>query len=389
MKLLPVLGYANQPSKNFKGYIEKDSSIGRFKLNELIKNNPNYEKTERAARNNGIVNIYMASPLENQLTPALKEKVDYIFYDIEPKFPDIDKEVSKMYFFPATAKQKKENFEQFESIKDYFNRLIENDSKTVGSYEQKAWSGIDMPESRYKADYFKAHVRDAKHNVETIKNCSKILEKTMPLIDKKDSVYEELQKIEAHKKLREKDQQLIGLEIDNRNQLDYLLKQKLKNLEAKKAAYETINISIKNAENISKDGKALTEKGYAYGSTRIKNTSPVEYFRSPNIEQIYVNVSGALKADAEDDTNEHKNVENKIKQLNKRIAEYSCEIEKNNIYIKKLTEYKDCLPEMIKILSDKTKKLTTQFEKLKADLIPHFHDLKNYFNSRGGIRVIR
>ena len=77
-----------------------------------------------------------------------------------------------------------------------------------------------------------------------------------------------------------------------------------------------------------------------------------------------------------------------IEKLTKSIGEFTKKAEENQAYIKKISDYIKALP---KIIADKNKDLANhnqQFEKVKADLIPYFDKLKNYFYSRG-LRTIR
>ena len=77
-----------------------------------------------------------------------------------------------------------------------------------------------------------------------------------------------------------------------------------------------------------------------------------------------------------------------IEKLTKSISEFTERTEKNQAYIKKISDYIKALPQ---IIADKNKDLANhnqQFEKVKADLIPYFDKLKNYFYSRG-LRTIR
>ena len=81
-------------------------------------------------------------------------------------------------------------------------------------------------------------------------------------------------------------------------------------------------------------------------------------------------------------------LEDSIKNLDETIESYKKKLDENKALIKKISDYANELPEIISKQKAKVEFYTKQFEQAKADLIPYFDKLKNYFNSRG-IKVIR
>ena len=74
--------------------------------------------------------------------------------------------------------------------------------------------------------------------------------------------------------------------------------------------------------------------------------------------------------------------------MDEAIKNYKEKVEENKALIKKISDYANKLPEIILKEKEKAALYVKQFEQAKADLIPYFDKLKNYFNSRG-IKVIR
>ena len=74
--------------------------------------------------------------------------------------------------------------------------------------------------------------------------------------------------------------------------------------------------------------------------------------------------------------------------MTKSIGEFTKRAEENQVYIKKISDYIKALPKIIADKNNDLAKNNQQFEKVKADLIPYFDKLKNYFYSRG-LKTIR
>lgn len=101
---------------SYKDY-HSDSSVER-----IIGNNHDY----RTGR------IYFADPME-PINDQIKRDSDYIVYDNEPAYPDVNNEVSKNYFGTERINYR----EKFENIRDYFYRR-----------EQAGWA--DKAEAQYQ-----------------------------------------------------------------------------------------------------------------------------------------------------------------------------------------------------------------------------------------------
>ena len=68
-----------------------------------------------------------------------------------------------------------------------------------------------------------------------------------------------------------------------------------------------------------------------------------------------------------------------IEKLTKSIGEFTKKAEENQAYIKKISDYIKALPQIIADKKNSLANQNQQFEKVKADLIPYFDKLKNYF----------
>ena len=242
MRISPIKSSTNFSKPAFKGYIVEDKSPYLFEepvthRTAATHTGRRIEKTLGGFHNNITGKIYYTDPLE-KVNDNLREMVDYVVYDDEPKFPDINHEVSKLYF--GTDGDKWEIQKRFKDSKDYFYRLEMADSKTVGEYEQKAWNDFDRENSRRNAEYFKAHVNDAKYNQETIANCEAILKESDGLRYKKDRLAYEIGNIKESIKHSEADIPRAEMELNHRTEIDKMLTEKVKNLQERKNNYTKI-----------------------------------------------------------------------------------------------------------------------------------------------------
>ena len=93
MKISPISSTLSKP--NFKGQFAYNYNESTLKNNKLWQKNSSVEQTLGAYHVNKTSQAYFADPME-PISDAIKEKVDYVVYDNEPAYPEID-EVSKNY----------------------------------------------------------------------------------------------------------------------------------------------------------------------------------------------------------------------------------------------------------------------------------------------------
>lgn len=94
MKISPISSTLSKP--NFKGQFAYNYNESTLKNNKLWQKNSSVEQTLGAYHVNKTSQAYFADPME-PISDAIKERADYIVYDNEPAYPEID-EVSKNYF---------------------------------------------------------------------------------------------------------------------------------------------------------------------------------------------------------------------------------------------------------------------------------------------------
>lgn len=119
--------------QNFKG--KYDFYLGAkpfFTVNKDYHPNSSVEKTLDVYHNNKTGKIYYADPME-PVSDETKNNADYIVYDNEPAYPDVNNEISKNYFGTERVNYRT----QFERIRDYFYRR-----------EQGGWA--DKAEAQYQ-----------------------------------------------------------------------------------------------------------------------------------------------------------------------------------------------------------------------------------------------
>lgn len=391
MRISPIKSSTNFSKPAFKGYTIEGYGYSHGHLHAAENSGRRIEKTLGGFHNDITGKIYYTDPLE-KVNDNLREMVDYVVYDDEPKFPDINNEVSKLYF--GTDGDQWEIKKRFKDSKDYFYRLEMADSKTVGEYEQKVWNNIDKENSRRNAEYFKAHVNDAKYNQETIANCEAILQESDGLRYKKDRLAYEIGNIKDSIKHSEADIPRAEMELNHRTEIDKMLAEKVKNLQERKNNYTkileqleknetndaaTLNSLDKLAQINSEGHKEINRtKAYTY------NNSISEYEASENFKET----KSIFEKNMSKEASEKNVIIENIEKLTKSISEFTERTEKNQAYIKKISDYIKALPKLIAERNNDLVKNTQEFEKVKADLIPYFDKLKNYFYSRG-LRTIR
>ena len=340
MKISQIRNCTNNSQSVFKGYIVKDNTY----YNEPTTHSKAAYATGRPVeRTLGSFHldrtgkIYYADPLE-KISDGIREQVDYVVYDNEPRVPDINREVSKLYFEPSSGAEEAKYLKQLNDAREYFYRLEMADSKTVGHYEKQVWSNVDKENSRAKADYFKAHVNDAKYNQETLAVSENILNESSDLRYQKDSLHSEIQNIKETMKQKNEKLSADIEELHRRKETDLNLKAKIQYLSERESLYKKLQSNINKSE-----------------------------FAKEN--EVYVN--------------EKKHIDTGVKSVQRQLELCRKNLAENTTLLNKVADSVKNLPNVIKDLSNKLVDKNKAFEKAKADLIPYFDKLKNYFYSRG------
>ena len=390
MKILPINRYSKRPV--FSGYVVEDRApygYPRTHLDAALRTGRRYQKTLESFHDDVKNKIYYADPLE-KITDALREQVDYIFYDDEPPFPDIEKDVSKVYFsepnyptgYDISSYQEKVN-----NYREYFYRMEMADSKFVGDYTQKLWHNIDVNDSKEKIDYYNARIADSKYNQETATGCVSIMEEAKGKLSYKSQISRQIWSLGDNIKERKKDVVKADKELEHRNQFNTLLETKLGNLKKRQKTYDAQLKLLNSAEKITENGLTSTENIINYNRENLPYSGSfftyTEFLARPEAEIGYRTANEHLKNDKINDKKELNFIQSKIEEIKNSIESYTTQIAENEVYIKKISDYKIELPKIIKSLEDNLKNKQDEYKKVQAELIPYFDKLKNYFFSRG------
>ena len=176
--------------------------------------------------------------------------------------------------------------------------------------------------------------------------------------------------------------------------MDTELSSKIQSLEERKASYTNILAQLEKSNKGNES--AIRKLAQTISCNQKQNDNVNSYERYNSTEFLSKPVTINSYDDAQLEFFHSKETENKekanilasIKNLDETIESYKKKLDENKALIKKISDYANELPEIISKQKAKVEFYTKQFEQAKADLIPYFDKLKNYFNSRG-IKVIR
>lgn len=188
MKIIPIKNSAN--IANFKGKMDIYDRERPFVIAH-----PDYhpdstmEKFLGKYHDNRTGKIYFADPME-PITDEIKKEADYIVYDNEPAYPDVNEEISKNYFGSERVNYKA----QFENIKNYYHRreLAGWADKAEAQYQQ--WQASECIRLYDKAGglrYDKECLEDKINNIHAkIAQYENSIELTTDLIKQKEAELE-------------------------------------------------------------------------------------------------------------------------------------------------------------------------------------------------------
>jgi len=389
MKISSISGIYNAKPFAFKGTIVQDSARAYYgypttHLNAALQTGRRYEKTLGSYHTDQKYKIYYADPLE-KVSETIKDNVDYVFYDDEPIFPSIEKEVSKRYFFERQPFQT-DYADMMDKYRAYFYRMEMSDSKQAQHYENLLKSDINVEDSKEKLDYFRARISDAKYNQETAANCVNIHREALEKIYKKDEIYDRIDYFTKCIEAREKDIPMVDHELKQRTQLDNILKTKIDNLNIRKTAYEKIKTAStkdieesKKAANFAENAIKYNKEHSNYGNLLICS----DVLNADSYTEEYKTAGSYLERDIPANVKENEIIDKNLKSILENIEKYTKLKNENKIILDNFADYKLKIP---KILNKYRKELAENeiaYEKIKGELIPYFDKLKNYFNSRG------
>lgn len=183
MRILPI--FNSNKSLSFGGVKVNYSGTKPYLLShELYHSNSSSEKTLDVLHSNRTNQIYFADPMES-VSLDIKKEVDYVVYDNEPAYPDLDKELKNAYL----GDDKYDYSRQFENIRDYFNRR-ENAgwaNKAEAQYQQ--WQSAECLKLYNQA---KDLIRDKNQLLNSCTDTKIRIEQTKGSIELTDSILEKV-----------------------------------------------------------------------------------------------------------------------------------------------------------------------------------------------------
>ena len=390
MKLLPVSRFSSKPV--FSGYTVEDKSYSGYPethLSAAMRTNRRYEKTLGTFHDDAKNRIYYADPLEH-INDELRENVDYIFYDDEPAFPDINNEVSKAYF----SEHKPFGMSEFDTYKkaiddykQYFYRMEMADSKFVRYYAEKPENKVNAQDFKEKIDYYNARIADSKYNQETAAGCIGILDEAEGKIDYKNKLEGNIAGLSHAITQRSKEIPKTEKELEQRTQLENILSKRLKNLDKRRKIYVEQLKLVREAQAETLLGINTTQKALDYNIEHLPYLgsffSNTDFLARPQAEEGYKNANQRLKIDSEKEKKEQIFINSQLEDIKKSIEKYTAQYEENKVFLKKITDYKLQLPKIISDLKTELNQKNEEYSKLQAELITYFDKLKNYFYNRG------
>lgn len=356
---------------NFKGkflynyYGEKGLQNGG-----LWQSNSSYEKTLGSYHTNPTNRTYFADPME-PISDKIKEQADYIVYDNEPSYPDID-DVSRNYF----GTERKNYRKDFEDVRQYFYRREMGGfaDKTEAQYRQ--WQAAECVGLYDKAGNLRYKKETAEDDIKALKS----------------------QKIDAEKDLAITEKELIGQEEILKN-----IETHINNLEKLEKPYEELSsiltASIVNEQNM-------------YGASAIRKEPEPRYINEDYMKELentaYYNEGySECNYDTLPKDSKYQNTAltysniNSIKQSGFRISQTADNVKEQHeklsetlayfvglstacaATIQEMKSHISNLQNKIANIDNTVKNKKSFIEDCKAKLIPLFDDLKNFYTKHG------
>lgn len=385
MKILPINRQNMKPV--FSGYYIEDKGVTH--INAGFRTGKRYEKTINVYHSDPKNKIYYADPLE-KIDDKLRESVDYIFYDDEPAFPEVEKDISTAYFYkPGPLKSYRLDYfkEAINNYKQYFYRMEMADSKSIDKYLDKLCNNVDVNDSNEKIDYYRARIADAKYNQETAARCIDIMNEATNKINYMDEIGLRIGSLNFQIQDRTKDVEKANIELNNRVELDSILKTKLDNLKERQKNYSNQFNLLNAAKTETEKGIKFTENTLSYNKEHLphykSSFSYTEFLALPQAADGYNAAKKELESERKNEDKEIVFIKSQLENVEKRIEKYTAQFNENKIFVKKISDYKIELPKILESLQKELKQKTDEYYKVQAELIPYFDKLKNYFYSRG------
>lgn len=199
MRTIPIICNSNlQKAKTFKGtikYLDYDSThklvlkdtptqVGLEKSANYTQNiqsiSPKFAKVYNAFsdyHSGRTGRVYVGDPDEKIDFKKVFQSADYAIEDMEPRYPDVDKQVSVGYFFKDDTRYD----EHYKAISDFHDRREAAAKKFEQEYREKIKEGINVKDSQEKLDYYIWQQGDSFYKGREAKECLDIYNKAESL----------------------------------------------------------------------------------------------------------------------------------------------------------------------------------------------------------------
>lgn len=290
MKIAPIgisTPFISRKSLSFQGVTtdyQTPKGKGDLKNNSNWHKNSSIEEAVGAYHKNYTGKAYFASPMEH-VSDIIKDRVDYVVYDNEPKYPAIE-EVKNNYL----GNLRKNLRDDFEEVREYYYRREMGGSADVNEAKYKQWEAAELTGFYDRA----GNARYRKENLED--------------------------KIET-----------INKDINKKEEEISLLQQKIQEKKAEKAVWETKN------DNYVKKDKKYGELQELSNKTIEKDKAEVDFITKQiekmknNIERCKFSINSCINEIA----NARINISTRQEEINKLNAEKKIKNKELNTIIDK------------------------------------------------------
>ena len=225
MKISPIRSYStnsgnNEEKTNFKGRMEIYYG-GRPYLQAHKYFHPNSSIEENIGKYHSAKTgkVYFADPME-PVSESIKNEADYIVYDNEPAYPDVNEEVSKNYF--GTDRINYRN--QYENIRDYFYRREQGGWADKAEAQYQQWQAAECiriydkaGDLRFQKETLEDEVTTAKKKINQAENS---IDLTKTLIAEKEAELQKAENLIPALETKENAYKAFKAEVDKDNGLN-------------------------------------------------------------------------------------------------------------------------------------------------------------------------
>lgn len=382
MRINPIIAKQNFVKNNFKGYMVEHAGE-----HDRVAAYNTGRRVEKGQTLYPVGKIYYADPLET-VRDNIRQAADYIVYDDEPSFPDVNQEISKAFFHPE-ADNIGNNVKDIRRYQAYFYRMEMADRKKVGELENNIWRNQDVENSREKSAYYQARIADAQYNQKSAETFLNILNESSDLRKQNHENYDNIKHLEYLLERLEANAPKAKKEATYRTEIDSILSKKINTLKKEiKSCKELLNNNEKNIA-IDKEGVDFSPAYQYYNYSFESNDSKQGYWRStPSAYNDYEEIKSNFTKDLESNEETASLAQEILDDLTSQLDKYTNSQAKNKVELDFLNEYIRLLPQKLKNLKVNLEQAQSAFAKSKADLIPHFDKLKNYL-ANNGLRIVK